>query len=170
MYSKIIGLFLLLSISAQAALIPTAPTLTACGRVFTDLSGNLIVLIADKRANTYSTLRLETDITGTGYVVPGGKTLRIQCAEFAAFGTTVGNIDILYGDNDVGWGSSSAPTTAKYMGGGAVNLGLLGATTAVNGAVVSKEMNWTVPTGKYPAYSDGGASPSSTFWAYGYLE
>lgn len=154
-------------------LYPETASLSLGGRKFSEAElkgGNMVYLIAaDTGTGNYNTFR---EFNGTaGYVVPGGKTLRILALRLSSNATTGSQyaVKLLYGDTDVGFASAAAPTTPVYMGGSsAANYGIASLITTGGASQAEDIANFTVPTGKYPAFL--GKNGSITVIAIGILE
>lgn len=134
--------------SRQIGTLGTIDTIAAGNRLITDLGSNLIILGATNGASTHFTT-LRTTNGSSGYQVPGGKSLKIIGYDSSvAVGAAAGGLGILYGDTDVGLDSASAPTNPIYQNAnGSASTILLAVSAGFFGAAV----NFTIPTGKYPA-------------------
>lgn len=89
----------------------TIPQLTIAGRTFTDLTNLIVLYCYANTANDYSTCRKANGVAG--YQVTSGKTYTISAAKFCneeGVTATYNSFNIMYGTNDVGFNSSSAPT------------------------------------------------------------
>lgn len=128
-------------------------TLTVGGRVFTDLA-NLKTLVAQEGASATTVNCTFREVgTNTGYVVPGGKTFKLFAISIinvtANLSDSASAFDLIYADNDVGFGTNTAFTNRVYMGGASglvrfASRGLLGTSLEVS-------VNFNIPAGKYPA-------------------
>lgn len=139
---------------------------TKSGRVFSDLD-NLICLVGSMGQTTnWATLRKVNDTSG--YEVPVGKSF-IAWAYIFIGNTNAGPIYYAYGDNDVGFASASAPTTTVYPG-GSVTAGIIGQTITATETIEGNLGIFSVPTGKYPAFSgNGGAGGTAgNIFIFGY--
>lgn len=139
---------------------------TKSGRVFLDLD-NLICLVGSMGQTTnWATLRKVGDTSG--YQVPTGKSFVAWSYVFIC-NTNAGPIYYAYGDNDVGFASSSAPTSAKYPGND-VGTGVIGRTTTATETIDGNLGLFSVPTGKYPAFSGSGGAggTSGNIFVFGY--
>lgn len=133
----------------------TIPTLTVGGRVFTDLD-NLITLVAQEGASATSqncTFR-KVGVTG-GYVVPALTTFKLIAIKIVSVTATAGanangNLDILYADNDVGFGTNTAFTNPVYLGGDSSSVVRFQSLIAT-GQSSEFVINFDIPAGKYPA-------------------
>ncbi len=89
----------------------TRPCLVIGGRVFTDISSNLIVISGcTVTGGRYSTMG---KAGATGYAVTAAKTLTIEAVLFA--GSTSNSIKMAYSDNNIGHDSATALTNPVYM-------------------------------------------------------
>lgn len=144
------------------------PSLTIAGRVFTDLK-NLKVLIGGMNGavNGVSTFRT---MAGTPYVVPAAKSFRIVAAEaiLCVAGAAGTSLSIGYADNDCGVQTNTARTNAVLPGNYAFSQGEFNTGATNNGT--SKNMNFLVPTGKYPYVNNGGTAAVGIVYIYGYEE
>lgn len=154
--------------SIQIGTLGTIPTITVGGRVFTDLT-NLIILIGVlENAGDFTTLR-KMNAT-SGYQVPGGKTFTAMAIKIAGAPQNIGcNHSVLYGDNDVGENSASAPATPVYAGGFTAPSATVQSVKDSGGALLFPEaaINFQVPTGKFMAHT-ADASVRSIVYIYGY--
>lgn len=122
------------------------PTLLVNGRTFVDLT-NLIVLFSTVgTSGTYTTSRSAN--ATSGYQVSG--TLTVGSIDAAITDQPTGSqINLLYGDNDVGQNGSS-PTNAVFCGGNSSNhVG----TIFTGNKYILPGINFSIPNGKYPAFS-----------------
>lgn len=141
------------------------PTVTVGGRVFTDLT-NLIALTATMNAGAaarYSTFRRGS----AGYQVTAAKTLKLSAMKSLVMGTGSGIITLGYGDNDVGFTSSAAPTTATYPWGSTSYFG-----APAVGNYLFHEFALDSSTGfaatKYPFFQNDGVALICMVLIYGY--
>lgn len=143
----------------------TIDSITVGGRVFTDLT-NIITLIGVCTAGTgNSSLRL---LNGTaGYPVTTAKTLKILAIAVQILGTgATDSFGLGYSDNDVGFGTATAPTNPVYVGGAAINQ-----YTPAGSLQSLYEFNYgggfSIPAAKFVLIQNAGSSQISVT-AYGY--
>lgn len=147
---------------------PAIPTLTVGGRVFTDLN-NLLIVTGYCLGTTNVNTSMRKAGGSSGYQVPASKSFRILAAQIECGQTTAGsNIlgYVLYADNDVGVNSSSAFTNPIYMGGTQL-AGVLGTGASLAGVQqYTVNIDFSVPTGKYPAFFNGSTATNNTTVRY----
>jgi hypothetical protein len=150
------------------ALVPSVrPVVEIAGRVFTDLSSNLIILGGGNATDNNVTTARKSDAT-SGYAVTASKTLEIWAGK-ANVVTTVagGNLILGYADNDVGQDSATAQTNPKYFGSDPNGYaGKIFHTQSVG----QQESNFyfRVPAGKYTNLQQNGGAAISAWRLYGY--
>ncbi len=155
----------------MAVLVPSARQHLQIGtRVFTDLTNIIYLMGGVTTASRWATLR--TPNGTAGYQVTSGKTLYIRSIMMMlnAAGVT-GLTQILYGDTDVGFDASAAPTNPIYMAAGSTVV--ISAAMAAQGSGAtssfthnSPAINFSVPSQKYPCIKSNTAESSAH--AYGY--
>lgn len=141
----------------------TIPSITIGGRVFTDLSTNLIVLISGANAAAnYTTFR--RPFASAGYQVTAGKTLYVTAMQYRA--AAVSAIGMGYSDNDVGLNVAGPPTNWIQMMGAAQAFDNF---SAVVGAYGNEKAVWyPIPAGKYITWNGYGASMQNQIVLWGY--
>ncbi len=90
-------------------------TLTIGGRVFTDLT-TILCLYTKGTSTNRCTFRLYGSQSGAGYVVTGGKTLRIYAYYLQSPSASVVSALIAQTDNDIGLGAATAFSNPIYFG------------------------------------------------------
>lgn len=144
----------------------TSESLSIGGRVFTDLT-NLIVLRAQSvgTAGHYNTFR---KLNGTaGYQVTAGKTLTILAIKWNNLVASAGaGSTLLYGTNDVGLDSASAPTGATFQFGTSSGTAVVEIDSNAT-SIHEADCNFQVPAADYPAmYSLGTGQQIVTIYGY----
>jgi hypothetical protein len=146
----------------------TTPDFNVCGvnscRRFTDLT-NLLILYAHciGAGGANGTFRLTSGTAG--YLVPGGKTLRINA--ILVRGTASSSAKFAQSDNDVTVDSATALTNPVYVSGD-IKYDILFPSVAGNESMVP--MSFPVATGKYFTMACGGGTTDQLAIAFGYLE
>lgn len=170
MKSLIIGFLILVSVSSvDAGITPgtTVPTLTACGRVFTDLTNLIILYGSVVTAGHWTTLR-KAGAT-SGYTPSGSKAFKTVCVT-GACDTNSANcgMRLVYGDTDVGLDGASAPTNPKYIAGDStfeVSFAPIGSTTSPQLTPINSYIDFVLPNTKFLAVGQTAAQRSIV---YGY--
>jgi hypothetical protein len=169
---KLLILLLLFTLTpARADVSPGSgiPSLTVGGRVFTDLSSNLIVLWATITASAavkHSSLRKIG--TTAGYTVTSGKTLTVQGCRFLVKTAAAGiSLVFAYGDTDVSM-NGAAPTNETDSTGNAGFGHLIGIINPASTAQVDAPFWDTVPTGKIPEVYNSTGTIDVMVYCFGY--
>ncbi len=159
-------LIMFMGVLAQATYIPTAPTLTIGGRVFTDLTNLKILYCAGATGTPRSACR---EANGTaGYLPSGSNKFRILAMVISGGTAGVSNTTVSYGDNDVGFLSNTAVTNQVFLAGTSNSymvMGQLGGRYGFNEIAI----NFLVLNGKYTIIETGVAG-DIRFTVYGYEE
>ena len=145
-----------------------SPSLTIGGLVLTDLE-NLITLVgatAAAGANTVLSFRLPNGTAG--YTVPANKKFVAKAVKIWTRDATVMFPILFYCDNDLGMGSTTAPTNPVYMGGS--SNATFTTVLTVGGNIELSQLNFEIPVGKYISLSDGAAGAGLSCLLYGYLQ
>lgn len=87
----------------------------------------------------------------SGYVVPGGKTLKIIGLRLEPT-STPGTFALAYSDNDLGYSGTTVATNPVYCYGSSANILV---SQAPGPTVTEVPTNFDVPTGKYPGIIAG---------------
>lgn len=152
---KLFILLLLLTTTAQAAFIPTQPTMTIGGRVFTDLT-NLITLECSASGLTNVNCTFRKAFSGSGYTPSGGTAFKCAAMRIQSDSTTALSGKVLYADNDVGFITSTAFTNPVYVNGNSSTVGSFLDAAQYLGQVMELGCNFIIPNGKYPGVISGG--------------
>jgi hypothetical protein len=164
--SAILALITLTCGIASATYIPQSILLTAGGRTLPQ-SNELKIVWGNSNGNN-ATLMDQSLVTGTGYQVPVGKTFHVLAMR-VYMSATSGSPSFGYGDTDVGQNSGSLPTNPVYLGQGTLLFGTLPSGLAAN-TWLEFPCDFKIPAGKYPFYSDSGATVTSQAILIGYEE
>lgn len=184
MRSKITSLFIstlfLLSISAEAAFIPTAATITVgstpSSRTLTNLTtgtsvGSFVMLhcFSGGTANTVGDCTLPN--SSSEYQVPAGVTqLRIVAADGVSHNASGQcDIDLMYGTASIATGTTD-PAGAVRNGAAGSGRGIALTLTTAIGNSMGRPQNFTVPANDYVYISLAATNCSPTVTLYGYLE
>ncbi len=142
-------------------------TLTVGGRVFTDVTSNLIIIGSSGPNGTGNHNTMRKPGSASGYQVTSGKTLTLYA--FSAIASVLGSgggIQFAYGSTDVGFNSNSAPAGVFYFGSGSANateFSLSPVGTTVQGAI-----HHPIPALNYADCLSATATNTLTCYAYGY--
>lgn len=96
-----------------------------------------------------------------------GLTIHAYRCYLITTGSTSGLPFLLYADNDVGSNTATGFTNAKFQFGGPSS-GYLASLGSAANYVVEGELNFNVPSGKFPALEGADTTPveKCQFWAY----
>lgn len=147
-------------------------TLSVAGRNFVNLTpttGLLTLQTIVNAAQRYGTSRLGN--ATAGYTPSGSNRFRVQAVKFRVNSPSA-QLFIGYGDNDVGIGVNTAPTTPVYMAGidPASTYGNIvwnSSTSIPTNTVVEVSIDFIVPNGKF-LFFDADGNTTALVFAYGY--
>lgn len=101
------------------------------------------------------------------YVVPSGRSLRVQSVKIQCLGTGAFVGALMYGDTDTGLFSNTDPTNPVYEY--AATFASVRC-TGTDGSVIEHPSSFLIPTGKYVYMRRGAGTGSITAWLIGTLE
>lgn len=136
------------------------------GRTYTDVSSNLIILVAAVTNGSGPRSGFRVGNVATQYQVPAGKTLRVTSIKAIATAGAI-QIKLAHTTADPGFNTGGSFTgTVWYLG---VNPAYIGSASGV-GDSNEYNVNWTIPQNLWPAVDFTTGTSDGTLIAYGYLE
>lgn len=141
----------------------TRESITVGGRTFYDLDNLLILQAGKSAANDYSTFVLSPNTAG--YSVPADKILEVLAFKTICASTADMNFYFGYNDNDIGYMSTTAPTTPIHFGSNTSATHYMSNVYGATSGNMESAVYFQVPTGKFPfIHSAGTAIIYATFF------